>query len=67
MDPRGMPVSTLTVEGSSLSGEATLKQGPVLQSIVQELAAEVDKEPLPVEHRDHIGRFQEFLRGTPEE
>ena len=66
MDPRGVPVSTLTVNGPSLTGEATIKKGPALQSIVQELSEEVQKEPLPIEHREHIWRFQELLRGEPE-
>jgi len=65
MDPRGVPVSTLTVDGPALKGEAILKKGPALQSIVQELSEEVEKEPLPIEHRDHISRFQELLRGEP--
>ena len=37
---------------------------PRLLDAVQQLSEEVEKEPLPAEHREHIQRFHELLTGS---
>jgi hypothetical protein len=61
-----VPVSTFTVDGPSITGEARVEKGAALEKVVQQLAEEVEKEPLPVEHREQIQRYHDLLRGTGE-
>jgi len=61
LDPRGVPVGSFTVDGPSLTGEARIQKGVALEEAVRQLAEEVEKEPLPAEHRDQVERFQNLL------
>jgi hypothetical protein len=66
LDPRGQPVGSMTADGPSPRGEATIRKGADLDRAVQELSEEVEKEPLPVEHRRQIQKFHELLLGGDE-
>lgn len=61
LDPRGVPVGTFTIDGPALTGEARIQTGVVLEETVRQLAEEVEKEPLPAEHREQVERFQHLL------
>lgn len=56
-------MSTFTVDGPSLTGEARIEKGAALEHAVRQLSEEVEKEPLPVEHREQIQRFHELILG----
>jgi hypothetical protein len=51
----------MTVDGPSLTGEARIAKGAALEEAVRQLSEEVEKEPLPVEHREQIRRFHDLL------
>ena len=63
MDPRGGIVGSFVADGPAPEGEARVRQAPALLDAVQQLSEEVEKEPLPVEHREHIQKFHELLTG----
>ncbi|MBI4604372.1 MAG: hypothetical protein HY721_20625 [Planctomycetes bacterium] len=63
---QGVPVSTFTVDGPSLTGEATIEKGGRVEEAVRQLSREVETEPLPIEHREHIQRFHDLLLGGGE-
>ena len=41
-----------------------MRKAPALLDAVQQLSEEVEKEPLPAEHREHIQKFHDLLTGT---
>lgn len=61
LDARGVAVGSLTAEGPSLTGEARIAKGGAVREAVQKLSEEVEKEPLPLEHREQVERFQQLL------
>ena len=63
MSPRGQSVGSFIADGPSPQGEATIAVGAPLEQAVQELSQEVEKEPLPIEHRRKIERFYDYLLG----
>jgi hypothetical protein len=63
----GVPVSVLTAEGPSLTGEVKVKKSNELEQAVRELSKEIKKEPLPPEYREQAERFQESLIGGDED
>ncbi len=67
LSPRGMVIGKLDVKGPSKRGEATFELSPSVRQAVQELTEEVEKEPLPIEHRRHLRRFFGVLQGDPVE
>ena len=56
-------MSTFTVDGPSLTGEATIEKGAVVEEAARQHAREVETEPLPVEVREQVRRFNELLLG----
>lgn len=66
MSPRGMVIGKIDIKGPSKRGEATFKLTAPVEQAIQELTAEVEKEPLPIEHRRHLQRYYGVLLGeTP--
>ena len=61
INPRGQAVGSFVADGPSPEGEAKLEVGPPVEQAVQELSEEVEKEPLPVEHRRQVERFYDLL------
>lgn len=65
MSPRGRVVGTFHADGPSPTGEAKIEVGAPIEQAVQELSQQVEKEPLPIEHRGTIERYHDLLlRGT---
>jgi hypothetical protein len=65
---RGVAVGTLSAEGPSLIGEPRIEKSAAVDAAVRELSEEVEKEPLPVEHRESIQKFHDLiLNGGAEE
>ncbi len=68
MSPRGMVIGKIDIKGPSKRGEATFELSAPVDQAIQELTEEVEKEPLPIEHRRHLQRYYGVLRGeTPAE
>ena len=66
MSPRGRTVGSFVGDGPSPTGEAKIEVGAPLEQAVQELSQQVEKEPLPIEHRGTIERYHDLLlHGTP--
>lgn len=63
MSPRGMVIGKIDIKGPSKRGEATFELSAPFDQAIQELAEEVEKEPLPIEHRRHLQRYYGVLRG----
>ena len=61
--PEGQVVGSFTVEGVTETGEATIEKGGGLERAVRDLSEQVDREPLPVEQKEQVLRFQELLLG----
>ena len=61
LDPRGVAVGSFTVDGPSLTGEAKVRKSAAIEEAVRQLSEEVEKEPLPVEHKEQIQRFHDLL------
>lgn len=59
---QGSAVGVFTVDGESLAGEVSLPKGKAAHAAVDKLAEEMEKEPIPIEHRDQIRQYQEFVR-----
>jgi len=59
----GILVGSFTVEGVTETGEATIEKGGGLERAVRDLSEQVDREPLPVEQKEQVLRFQELLLG----
>ncbi|HVR73484.1 MAG TPA: hypothetical protein VMT52_04095 [Planctomycetota bacterium] len=54
------------MDGPALAGEATVEKGGRVEAAVRQLSEEVEKEPLPIEHREQIQRFHDLLLGGGE-
>ena len=63
LDPRGMIVGKLDVEGEQKRGDVTIDKEFTVGAAIQELTEEVEKEPLPVEHKEHVRKYYNLLRG----
>ncbi len=63
MSPRGMVIGKIDIKGPSKRGEATFELSAPVDQAIQELTEEVEKEPLPIEHRRHLQRYYGALRG----
>jgi hypothetical protein len=61
--PEGQVVGTFTVDGPSDAGEATIEKGGAIEKAVRDLSQKVETEPLPVESREQVRRFQEYILG----
>jgi hypothetical protein len=59
--PSGRPVGVLTVPGESLPGEVTIEKSAEVREAARALSEEVEKEPLPIEHREQVRRFYDLL------
>lgn len=58
-----MVIGKLDIKGPSQRGEATFEASSPVGQAIQELTEEVEKEPLPIEHRRHLQRYYAILRG----
>ena len=59
-------IGKIDIKGPSKRGEATFELSAPVDQAIQELTEEVEKEPLPIEHRRHLQRYYGVLRGeTP--
>ena len=58
-----MVIGKLDIKGPSKRGEATFELNSSVAQAIQELTEEVEKEPLPIEHREHVRRYYGVLRG----
>lgn len=63
LNPRGRMIGKLDIKGPSKRGEATFQVSTEVRQAVQELTEEVEKEPLPIEHRRHLQRYLGILGG----
>ena len=63
MNLRGTPIGKIDIKGPSQRGEATFQVNAPVEQAIQELTEEVEKEPLPIEHRRHLQRYYNALRG----
>lgn len=61
--PEGQVVGSFTVDGAAEAGEATIEKGGGLEQAVRDLSEQVDREPLPVEQKAQVLRFQDLLLG----
>lgn len=57
----GRAVGRLFSDDPSPTGEAAISLSSEFGKALQERAEEVDREPLPVEHKEHVERFHELL------
>ena len=58
-----MVIGKIDIKGPSQRGEATFELAEPVGQAIQELTEEVEKEPLPIEHREHLQRYYSALRG----
>lgn len=58
---RGAIAGVVTVDGESLTGQATLPKGGEVRAAVDKLAEEMEKETIPIEHRDQIRLYHEYV------
>ncbi len=58
-----MMIGKIDIKGPSKRGEATFELSAPVEQAIQELTEEVEKEPLPIEHRRHLQRYYGVLRG----
>lgn len=63
MSPRGMVIGKIDIKGPSKRGEATFELTAPVEQAIQALTEEIEKEPLPIEHRRHLQRYYGVLRG----
>ncbi len=56
-------IGKLDVEGVTQRGEAELEKGLTVADVAQERTEEVEREPLPVEFRDHVRTYYQMLVG----
>ncbi len=56
--PQGTIIGTLDIDGEAPRGEVAREHRQVVEKAMQQLAEEVETEPLPIEHRQHVGRYR---------
>ncbi len=58
-----MVIGKIDIKGPSKRGEATFQLTAPVEQAIQALTEEVEKEPLPIEHRRHLQRYYGVLLG----
>ncbi len=67
LNPRGMIVGKFDVDGPLMRGEATFEGKVNVSQAIQELAEEVETEPLPIERKAHVQRYLDRLLNGDQE
>ena len=58
-----MIVGKIDVEGPSRRGDVTIEKSFELNEAIQTMTDEVENEPLPMEHKEHVREYYRKIRG----